>query len=132
MIIDTDHHCRDRRRRSLTTERGGRPIGSGNGTGFNGLAGPDAADPIDDSAACRSKQFDGADGVDGAANDCGPAYDFGRTARGRYPGRDFDDVEPALCRDWAGRGASILSWKWARQGARDAWNRHNPLSLLCA
>ena len=56
--------------------------------------------------------------------DHGPAYGFGVDARSRYPGRDFDDVEAEMLRDWvASRGASILSWEWARHAARDAWSR---------
>lgn len=57
----------------------------------------------------------------------GPAYGFGVDARGRYPGRDFDDVESEMSRDWASsRGASILNWEWARHAVRDAWNRVRP------
>jgi len=53
-----------------------------------------------------------------------PAYVFGLNARGRYPGRDFDDVESEMSREWAAiRGPSILSWEWAKLAARDAWNR---------
>ena len=60
-------------------------------------------------------------------DDHGPAYGFGVDARGRYPGRDFDDVESEMSNDWAvSRGASILSWEWARHAARDAWNRVSP------
>lgn len=66
-------------------------------------------------------------------DDYGPAYGFGVNARGRYPGRDFDDVESELSSDWAAsRGASILSWEWARHAARDAWNRISPANGLCA
>lgn len=62
-------------------------------------------------------------------DDHGPAYGFGVDARGRYPGRDFDDVEAEMSRDWvASRGASILSWEWARHAARDAWNRISQLN----
>ena len=53
-----------------------------------------------------------------SSDDFGPAYGFGVNARGRYPGRDFDDVESEMSSDWAaGRGASILSWDWARHAA---------------
>lgn len=64
-------------------------------------------------------------------DDYGPAYGFGMNARGRYPGRDFDDVESEMSSDWASRGASILSWEWAKHAARDAWNRISPSSRLC-
>ena len=57
-------------------------------------------------------------------NDYGPAYGFGVDARSRHPGRDFDDVEADMSRDWAAsRGASSLDWDRARLAARDAWNR---------
>lgn len=63
----------------------------------------------------------------------GPAYGFGVNARGRYPGRDFDDVESEMSSDWAAsRGASILNWGWARHAAREAWNRISRPSSLCA
>lgn len=61
--------------------------------------------------------------------DYGPAYGFGIAARGRYPGRDFDDVESEMSTQWpASRGVSSLSWERARHAVRDAWNRISPSS----
>ena len=66
-------------------------------------------------------------------DDYGPAYDFGVNARGRYPGRNFDDVESEMACDWvAGRGVSSLSWTNARFAARDAWDRISPPQGSCA
>jgi hypothetical protein len=57
-------------------------------------------------------------------DDYGPAYGFGVAARGRYPGRRFDEVEPDLARDWgSSRGESSLSWDAAKHAVRDAWER---------
>lgn len=84
---------------------------------------------------CWSEDISGSDDVDNVSNfdDCGPAYAFGVKARGRYPGRAFEDVESEMANDWANsRGASILSWAWAKRAARDAWNRISPSSGLCA
>jgi hypothetical protein len=54
-----------------------------------------------------------------------PAYRYGYTAFSYYPGRDFDDVEPELERDWDKvRGErSHLDWRGARNATRDAWQR---------
>lgn len=60
-------------------------------------------------------------------DDYGPAYIFGVTARGRYPGRDFNDVESEMSSDWTThRGASTLDWERAKYATRDAWNRISP------
>jgi hypothetical protein len=38
-----------------------------------------------------------------------------------------------LSGEWiAVRGASILTWKWAKHAARDAWNRISPSTRPCA
>jgi hypothetical protein len=60
-------------------------------------------------------------------DDYGPAYGLGAEARGRHPGRDFDEVEAEMACDWAARrGVSTLHWDRARHAARDAWNRIDP------
>lgn len=59
-----------------------------------------------------------------------PAYRHGASVHARYPGREFDDVEPELGAAWASeRGDSPLSWEQARAASRDAWQRRRPASL---
>jgi hypothetical protein len=54
----------------------------------------------------------------------GPAYRFGWEARGRYGRQEFEEIEPALSRDWEhARGESSLDWPHAKQAVRDAWER---------
>lgn len=56
--------------------------------------------------------------------DYGPAYGFGVTSYGRYPGRSFEEAEPEMAGSWSGdRRGSSLSWEGAKQAVRDAWNR---------
>lgn len=51
-----------------------------------------------------------------------PAYQYGWEARGRYPDRQFDDIEPDLRRDWEKSSGKTLSWDKARPASRDAWD----------
>jgi hypothetical protein len=56
----------------------------------------------------------------------GPAYQYGWESRARYFGRDFDEVEPELRRDWEAqhaRGERSLEWDRAKHATRDAWER---------
>jgi uncharacterized protein (TIGR02284 family) len=56
-------------------------------------------------------------------DDYGPAYAYGWGATTTYPG-PFEEVEPALARDWDGRrGNSSLDWQQARPATRAAWDR---------
>lgn len=56
-------------------------------------------------------------------DDYGPAYAYGWGAPSTYPGA-FDEVEPALARDWESRrGGSSLDWQQARPATRAAWDR---------
>jgi len=101
-----------------------------------GLAGKGVAEAIDPTRECAywSAHFIGREYVEQGSSfdDYGPAYGFGVAARGRYPGRDFDDVESEMASDWAARrGGSSLSWQRARHAARDAWNRISPSSRVC-
>jgi hypothetical protein len=105
------------------------PVGTGIGAVVGGLTGNGVAEAVN-----LSENFSGRDNADNGLSfdHCGPAYDFGLIARSRYPGSDFDDVESEVASDWAAsRGASILSWKWAKHAARDAWNRSSSSSGLC-
>lgn len=111
----------------------GTVVGAAVGAVVGGLAGKGVAEAIDPTRerAYWRENFSGRDYVeDGSSfDDYGPAYGFGVTARGRYPGRDFDDVDSELSNDWAAsRGASGLGWERARHAARDAWDRVTPSS----
>lgn len=53
-----------------------------------------------------------------------PAYRYGVTSYQRYPGRNFDDLDADLSRDWDNhRGTSTMKWEHAKLAARDSWNR---------
>jgi hypothetical protein len=57
-------------------------------------------------------------------DDFAPAYAYGADAYGRHDGRDFDDVETDLSRDWDKfKGKSKLTWERAKSAVRDAWDR---------
>ncbi len=59
-------------------------------------------------------------------DDFGPAYSHGVNGYAKYQGqgRNFEDVEPDLARDWpSARGTSTLDWERARPASRDAWHR---------
>ena len=106
----------------------GTVIGAAVGAIVGGLAGKGVAESIDptledaywrDNYATRPYVEDGV-GYD----EYQPAYGYGVSARDRFPGRDFDAVEPELGRDWGStRGASNLDWERAKPAARDAWQR---------
>lgn len=57
-------------------------------------------------------------------DDYGPAYRYGVDVYPAYVGRDFDEVEPDLRRDWdSARGSSALGWHDAKHAVRDSWRR---------
>ncbi len=84
-----------------------------------------ALDPKREDAYWRDHYTERAYVEEGSSyDDYGPAYAFGVSTFGRYPGRSFADAEPELSRQWIGRsGASMLGWDEARYAVRDAWNR---------
>ncbi len=109
----------------------GTVAGAAIGAVVGGLAGKGVAEAVDPTRerAYWSENFSGRDYVekDSSFDDYGPAYGFGVVARGRYPGRDFDDVESEMSSDWgSSRGESSLGWERAKHAARDAWNRISP------
>lgn len=111
----------------------GTVVGAAVGAVVGGLAGKGVAESIDPTheRAYWSENFSERDYVEKGSSfdDYGPAYGLGVNARGRYPGRDFDDVESEMSSDWASsRGSSSLSWERAKHAARDAWNRVTPSS----
>lgn len=53
-----------------------------------------------------------------------PAYQYGVYAAHHYAGRDWNDIEPELERDWPhNRGETHLTWAEARAATRDAFDR---------
>jgi uncharacterized protein YcfJ len=53
-----------------------------------------------------------------------PAYRYGWEARTYHAGKDFDEVESDLGREWGKvRGKSSLEWNKAKHATRDAWDR---------
>lgn len=54
-----------------------------------------------------------------------PAYRYGAESVCNYPEKTFDEVEAKLARGWNKRcqGKSSLTWSWAKDAVRDAWNR---------
>jgi uncharacterized membrane protein len=84
-----------------------------------------AIDPTVEAAYWRDN-FKGRPYAENATSfdDYAQAYDYGVNSYAKYPGRNFDDVEDHLSRDWDGaRGASKLQWVQARNATRDAWER---------
>jgi hypothetical protein len=52
------------------------------------------------------------------------AYRTGYEGYSRYPGKDLEEVESDLQRDYEkSKGTSTLSWEKAKHATRDAWNR---------
>ena len=106
----------------------GTVVGAAVGAVLGGLAGKgvaEAVDPTREDAYWR-ENFTRRPYVERGSSydDYGPAYGYGTQSFVRYPGRNFDDVESDLSRDWdARRGASNLSWERAKQAAREAWDR---------
>jgi hypothetical protein len=57
-------------------------------------------------------------------DDYRPAYQYGWESSTRYSGKEFDEVESDLSRDWdRNKGQSSLSWDRAKHATRDAWDR---------
>lgn len=109
----------------------GTVVGAAVGAIVGGLAGKGVAEAIDPTREriYWRENFSERDYVEKGSSfdDYGPAYGFGVNARGRYPGRSFDDVESEMSNDWTTRrGASTLSWERAKLAARDAWDRVSP------
>ncbi len=57
-------------------------------------------------------------------SDYAPAYRLGGTARQKYSGKSFDDVEGHLASEWnTAKGSSSMSWDHAKAATRAAWDR---------
>ena len=52
-----------------------------------------------------------------------PAYRYGWESRARYQGKQFDEVESDLQRDWNSQRPTKMEWNEARGPVRDAWQR---------
>jgi hypothetical protein len=122
MTVNNENRNPDANRDPLT---GAHPMG----TVVGGLALKGVAEEINATRerAYWSENISGRDYVEkGSSFD---DYGFGVNARGRSPGRDFDDVASEMTSDWAAScGASSQSWERAQRAARDAWNRISPSS----
>lgn len=106
----------------------GTAVGAAVGAVVGGLAGKSIAETIDPTAEAaywrenyRTRPYvqEG-----GSFDDYGPAYAYGVDAFSRYPGREFDDFEADMHRDWGTWSqTSSLEWSNAKPAARDAWER---------
>ena len=103
-------------------------IGAAVGAVAGGLAGKGVAESIDPTVEdtywrenYSARPYVAADST---YDDYGPAYGYGVSGFGKYPGRSFDEVEPELAKDWAAtRGTSTLVWEHAKHATRDAWTK---------
>lgn len=107
------------------------PVGAVVGAAVGAVAGALAgrgmakADPVVEDTYWRDN-YAGRPYVEAGSSfeEYGPAYRYGVDSHSRYPGRQFDDVEPELSRDWGtARGSSSLEWERAKHATRDAWHR---------
>jgi hypothetical protein len=106
----------------------GTAVGAAVGAVVGGLAGKGVAevvDPTGEDDYWREHYGQRAYVERGSSfDDYGPAYGFGVSSFGKYPGRSFDEVETEISDDWdTSRGASTLTWERAKHAVRDAWNR---------
>lgn len=93
-----------------------------------GLAGKAAGEKIDPTVedAYWSKSYSTAPYVTKGSpyTTYQPAYRYGWESYKRYPGKQFDQVENELARDWEkNRAGSSLTWDHAKSATRDAWHR---------
>ena len=103
----------------------GAAIGAAAGAVVGALAGRAKADPAVEDNYWRDNYSSRPYVTSGASyDDYGPAYRHGVEAHTRYPGRQFDEIESDLGRDWSTtRGTSSLEWDKAKHASRDAWGR---------
>ena len=101
--------------------------GAAVGAIVGGLAGKGVAEMIDPTAEdaywrdnYAKRPYIAGDTYD----EFGPAYRYGVSAFSAYPGRNFDDLDADLGRDWQNvRGSSRLEWDRAKLAAKDSWQR---------
>lgn len=107
------------------------PVGAVVGAAVGAVAGAmagkgiaKAADPVAEEAYWRDNYATRPYASGGSYDDYGPAYRYGVDSYSKYQGRQFDEVEPELSRDWGtARGSSSLEWERAKHATRDAWHR---------
>jgi hypothetical protein len=102
------------------------PVGAAVGAAVGAIAGKAyQADPAIEDTYWRDN-YASRPYVQGGTSydDYAPAYRYGVDSYTRYPGRNFDELEPELGRDWStARGKSSLEWEHAKHATRDAWHR---------
>jgi uncharacterized protein (TIGR02271 family) len=61
----------------------------------------------------------------GSYNDYSPAYSYGTQMRGdtRYQGRQWDDVESDLQKDWDSRNTGASTWEKVKAAVRHGWDK---------
>ncbi len=99
----------------------GTAIGAAVGAVVGGLAGKGIAEQIDptvEDAYWRDNYSSRPYVSGGSYDDYGPAYSYGVNSYSKYAGRDFDDVESDLSRDWDTRARQFEPDLGSRQ-ARD-------------
>jgi hypothetical protein len=106
----------------------GTAVGAAIGAVAGGLIGKGVAEGINPTAeeAYWRENYSSRPYVNKGASydEYAPAYRYGWESRARHSGRNFQDVEPDLSRDWdRARGKSRLKWDQAKLATRDAWER---------
>lgn len=107
------------------------PVGAAVGAVAGAVAGAmtgkgiaNSIDPAAEDAYWRDNYSTRSYANDSTYDEYRPAFGYGVDAFSRFPGRQFDEVEPELGRDWHGkRGSSSLDWDRAKHATRDAWQR---------
>ena len=103
-------------------------IGAVVGAVAGGLAGKGAAEavnPTDEDAYWRENYKTRPYYTPGSTyDDYAPAYQYGYTARSKYPNRGYDDVEGDLRRDWESDAKyKGHNWDRAKLAVKDAYTR---------
>lgn len=107
----------------------GAAVGAGIGAAAGGMSGKLIADLVDPQLeeAFWRKNWSDRKYIDGGFTydqDWGPAYRYGVEAYRRYPGQDYEQIQPQLASGWGeARGNSRLEWEQARHASQDAWHR---------
>jgi hypothetical protein len=106
----------------------GTAVGAAVGAVVGGLAGKGIAEQIDPTIeeAYWRENYTARPyvGDKESFDDYGPAYMYGVDNYARYEGREFEEVEPELARDWQrAKGRSSLTWDRAQHATRDSWQR---------
>ncbi|MDB5174250.1 MAG: hypothetical protein JWN51_3023 [Phycisphaerales bacterium] len=109
----------------------GTAVGAAVGAVAGGLAGKAAAEGVNPTAEHEywQKTYASRPYVNPGSSydEYAPAYQHGWESRQRFAGKQFDEVESDLGRDWErAKGKSRLKWEQAKQATRDAWDRVRP------